>query len=357
MALVAITEYLQPDEETRFDGGRHMASILDAFVASTIFMGAVGGLVVLGFQLWGPQWFVPIGVPILILLGILYVAQLVAMYWRVVTSRYVVTNERVYTSHGRLRFFLIQTTFDKVTDLHVKQSLFGRWFGFGTVRLQTAGGSVGLEGVRQPLAVKQSIEAARSRFLESLVAEHGAAQALKPTPTQGPDDVDSPHAPDVPLGYAPGPLWTGGPVFASLLGSVASLLFMGLFGLVFLGRFVVSEGGGTGWLLVLLPVVIGLGLWSVWIRYRYTKYFVHADRVIVTSGWLTRRRVETTYNKVTDVTTYQGIMGRMFGFGSITINTAGSNEAPVIFAGIGRPDDVKSVIDQARGRRRRGGSP
>jgi hypothetical protein len=47
-----------------------------------------------------------------------------------------------------------------------------------------------------------------------------------------------------------------------------------------------------------------MGIIQGWIHYRYTRYEVHPWGVVVTSGWLTRRRVEITYDKVTDVTTY-----------------------------------------------------
>jgi uncharacterized membrane protein YdbT with pleckstrin-like domain len=74
---------------------------------------------------------------------------------------------------------------------------------------------------------------------------------------------------------------------------------------------------------------------------------------VVTTGWLSRRRVETTFEKVTDVTTYQGLVARLLDYGNITINTAGSNVAPVVFLGVGDPDGVKATIDEARARRRR----
>jgi hypothetical protein len=36
------------------------------------------------------------------------------------------------------------------------------------------------------------------------------------------------------------------------------------------------------------------------------------------------------------------------GYGNITINTAGSNQAPVVFHGLGDPERIKEIIDEAR---------
>ncbi len=290
----------------------------------------------IGLRLFAPALWSLFGVPALIGAGVVFVMFVVTRIWRVQTSRYIITAERTYKSFGRLRFQLLQTTYDKVTDLHVRQSLFGRIWGFGTVRLETAGTGIALEGVRDPLGYKKRVEAARSGFLRTLVAQHVPDTTRRRTSAEVDDASPARRA-----------LWNGRPSIASFFGNgiQGSLLaFVGSW-LIVLSLF------GESVLLVVGGVMLAAGLatlWGHWVRFRYTKYGVENWGVVVTSGWLARRRVETTYEKVTDVTVYQGILGRMFGFGNITINTAGSNQAPVVFHGLGDPEGVKATIDEAR---------
>lgn len=334
MAEPLPVDYLQPDEQMLDDALRHPASIVDDVLAAFVGLGLlIGGLLfwTLGFQ---PRFFLPIAVPAMSALTVLFVAFVVARWWRVQTSRYVITPERVYKTYGRFRFFLMQTTYDKVTDLHVKQSLWGRLGGFGTVRVETAGAGVVFEGVREPFAFKQHIETARAAFIAHLVGTHQVTSKRTSKKEAAPEPK-------------PEQIWSGKPEVASMLGGmvggVLSLVAGGLLmlSLPFLG-FQAYVMAGT------LAVIGLLTAASVYVRFRYTDYHVQSRGVVVTSGWLSRRRVETRYEKVTDVMVYQNLLGRLLGYGNITINTAGSNQAPVQFHGLGDPERIKDLIDEAR---------
>ncbi|MGB1586519.1 MAG: PH domain-containing protein [Thermoplasmatota archaeon] len=331
MAEPLPVDYLQPDEEMLEDALRHPASIVDDLLAALILSGLlIGGLLfwTLGFQ---PRFFLPVAVPGMALIGGSFLLFAVLRWWRVQTSRYVITPERVYKSYGRFRFFLMQTTYDKVTDLHVKQSLWGRIGGFGTVRVETAGAGVVFEGVHAPFAFKQAVETARSAFIEHLVGTR--SKQTKAKPTEAPDTAET--------------LWTGKPQLASMIGGMVGALMA----LVIGGGTLLTSSllGMQAFIMAGTLGVIGLATAaSVYIRFRYTNYQVRSAGVVVTSGWLSRKRVETRYEKVTDVMVYQNLLGRILGYGNITINTAGSNQAPVQFHGLGDPERIKAIIDEAR---------
>jgi uncharacterized membrane protein YdbT with pleckstrin-like domain len=145
------------------------------------------------------------------------------------------------------------------------------------------------------------------------------------------------------------PIWRGRPVVLSLVAAALRGLFLLLIGGAFLTFTLAEEGFGFSGFIAVAALFIGVStLFGGWVQYQFTRYEVHDWGVVVTSGWLTRRRVEVTYDKVTDVQTFQGIMGQLFNFGNITINTAGSNQAPVTFAALDRPEEVKQVINDAR---------
>lgn len=332
MAEPLPVDYLQPDEAMLEDALRHPASIADDVLWALFVFGLLcSGLLfwTLGFQ---PRFFLPIAVPAMSALLVSLAAFLLVRWWRVQTSRYVITPERVYKTHGRIRFFLLQTTYDKVTDLHVKQSLWGRLGGFGTVRVETAGAGVVFEGVREPFAFKQHVESARSDFIAHLVGTH--------TKTKGAVKDREPEA-------KPEAIWSGKPQVASMLGGMVGAVVMLVAGgaLMLSVPFLGAQGYIMAGTLAVVGVATGLG---VYIRFRYTDYHVQSRGVVVTSGWLSRKRVETRYEKVTDVMVYQNLLGRLLGYGNITINTAGSNQAPVQFQGLGDPERIKDLIDEAR---------
>lgn len=358
MAEPIPTDYLQPDEKPLIVEGRHPLSILDGLFGLTFLILILVAGAIFVWVFFGPDF----GLPLMVSIGILYLWGAALLYWRVKTSRYLITPDRVYRSHGRLRFRLLQTTYDKVTDLQVKQSLFGRWWRFGDITVQTAGTGLTMEGVHEPYRMKRHIEEARTAFLARLIEEHRleatetAVARVAKRPTQADDTETDAHADTGADTIVPPPgvrgahnvVWRGRPVFASLAPGLFSAGIMILIGLV-IGTTALT----TGVLLMLafsagLLLLGALSVLGVWVQYRYMRYEVADWGVVVTSGWLTRKRVETTYAKVTDVTTYQGIIGRLFDFGNITINTAGSNQAPVVFSGLSQPEAVKRIIDEAR---------
>lgn len=334
--------FLQPGEAALRLEGRHPMSALDSWLGlgvGALLAGAAA--VVLGRLVPEARPFVPGLVVVALALAL---AGGVAVAVRVRTSVNVVTAERVYHAHGRWRFLLVQTTYDRVTDLHVRQSLFGRWFGYGTVHVVTAGGGVSLVGVRDPLGAKQEVEVAREAMVRRLVGAHKAHAGA----AAGARKAASALAPQAGPGAGRTPLWQGGPTVASV---VTQLLPMAAF-LVVILAVTLPASRATGPIALAMPgillAVVAFGALHGAVRLRTERYEVHAWGVAVSRGWLSRSRVEARYEKVTDVVVTQNVLGRMFGFGVIRVNTAGSNEAPIGFVGVADPDRVKALIDAAR---------
>lgn len=336
-------DYVKDDEHVILEERRQPRSIVDNLIGILI----TWILVMVGFgflvrlitveQYWTFVW-IPWTIATL-----LAVWSALLVYWRMATSLYVITDDRVYKAFGRFRFNLALTTYDKVTDMQVHQSLFGRIWDFGTVTVETAGSGVAMEGVRSPFRFKHEVEQARDAMIRRLMEEFAprlAAREAEQTEAASEGEV------------AGEPIWTGKPspasFGASLVGVVVPFAFLVVFGLgmAFVDAWLsLAVVGGS---LLFLALIV----WALYIQYRYTRYELHADGVVVTRGWLSRHRVETTFDKVTDVTTHQDILGRVFDYGRITVNTAGSNQAPVNFQGMRDPDGVKRLIDEARRKRR-----
>jgi membrane protein YdbS with pleckstrin-like domain len=82
--------------------------------------------------------------------------------------------------------------------------------------------------------------------------------------------------------------------------------------------------------LLLLPFGVGLifWLWAV-IRYMTTELAFTNKRVIAKFGFISRKTIEMNLTKVESVQVNQGIIGRIFNFGTLIISGAGNPQAPI----------------------------
>lgn len=89
--------------------------------------------------------------------------------------------------------------------------------------------------------------------------------------------------------------------------------------------------------LFLIPA-FGLGLlfWlAAFIRFKTTELAFTNKRVIAKFGFISRRSIELNLGKVESVQVNQGILGRIFNFGTLVISGAGNPQAPI--PGISNP--------------------
>ncbi|MBI2077138.1 MAG: PH domain-containing protein [Euryarchaeota archaeon] len=111
------------------------------------------------------------GAPVLAILPLFVVIAAILVGLNVMRLRrtqYILTDQGVYTRTGLIGQTVIQTTFEKITDISVKQDVIGRIFGYSSLLVNTAGSNtapVQMEGVRDAFALKQLIEAARERAI------------------------------------------------------------------------------------------------------------------------------------------------------------------------------------------------
>jgi len=83
--------------------------------------------------------------------------------------------------------------------------------------------------------------------------------------------------------------------------------------------------------LLLLPAFgLGLLIWFwAWVIYRTTELAVTNKRIIAKAGFIQRNTTEMFLEKVESIRVDQGILGRIFDFGSITISGTGGDKSPV----------------------------
>ena len=90
---------------------------------------------------------------------------------------------------------------------------------------------------------------------------------------------------------------------------------------------------------------LGLLFWAAAaIRYFTTELAITNKRVIAKFGLISRSTIEINLQKIESIQVDQGILGRIFNFGSIVVSGAGNPQAPI--PGISSPLEFRrSFID------------
>ena len=98
--------------------------------------------------------------------------------------------------------------------------------------------------------------------------------------------------------------------------------------------------------ILLIPVfLVGLILLlNVWYKVVSLKYRLTTQRLFVQKGLIAKHLEELELFRVKDVTVKQGILQRIFGFGTIIVLSTDDSKPQVALIGINKPVDVKETI-------------
>ena len=100
--------------------------------------------------------------------------------------------------------------------------------------------------------------------------------------------------------------------------------------------------------IILLPA-FGVGLIFLimaYVRYNSTELAVTTKRVIVKHGFIRRQTVEINMSKVESIQVDQGVLGRLFDFGTLIISGTGTSHAPI--AGVSAPMAFRKAFIEAQ---------
>ncbi len=95
-------------------------------------------------------------------------------------------------------------------------------------------------------------------------------------------------------------------------------------------------------LIGLVTFLIGLAI--ILTRWRGHKFWITNQRGIKEFTWITRDVTETPNKQVTNTRVSQGILGRIFSFGSVFLDTAGGPGEEIKFLGIPNPRETSNEI-------------
>jgi uncharacterized membrane protein YdbT with pleckstrin-like domain len=107
------------------------------------------------------------------------------------------------------------------------------------------------------------------------------------------------------------------------------------------------------WIIFIWPVIFSLILIGIpWLiaailQKKTTEMAVTNKRVIIKTGIISRRTIEMNLSKIENIEVNQNIIGRIFGYGIITIVGTGGTHEP--FKNVSQPLDFrKSVLAQGQ---------
>ena len=89
-----------------------------------------------------------------------------------------------------------------------------------------------------------------------------------------------------------------------------------------------SSGGdaaAAGGLFILIAILTGI---SSFINFKTSEFGITNKRVLVKVGFIRRNSLEVLLDKVEGIQVNQGILGRILGFGSITVSGTGGTKDP-----------------------------
>ena len=100
---------------------------------------------------------------------------------------------------------------------------------------------------------------------------------------------------------------------------------------------------------ILLLPLFGIGLIFLaiaYVRYKSTELAVTTKRIIVKYGFIRRQTIEINLNKAESIQVDQGILGRLFDFGTLVISGTGTSHAPL--TGISEPMAFRKAFIEAQ---------
>jgi uncharacterized membrane protein YdbT with pleckstrin-like domain len=96
--------------------------------------------------------------------------------------------------------------------------------------------------------------------------------------------------------------------------------------IVFLIAIVVALGGG-GWIAGMAIAIVGFVLFlPPWIKATSSEFAITNKRVLIKVGLIRRHSLELLLQKVEGIGVDQGVLGRVFGYGTITVSGVGGTK-------------------------------
>jgi len=131
-----VKDVIQPGEKILVDG--RLSWVL--YVPAILYL--IAGLVLIAVENAFWPWYQPLVMfGTVAVFGILTLGSLASAWFKWWTTEIAVTNKRIIYKTGFINRHTEEMNMDKVSSVDVDQSIWGRFFDFGTIRILGAGGA------------------------------------------------------------------------------------------------------------------------------------------------------------------------------------------------------------------------
>lgn len=174
-----VQKLLATNEKEVFRTHRHFFTIFGSLLKEIIVLVAciVGFFLVRTYA--ADPFFFYIGIAVVALLAILSAFRDV-LVWQ--SNEYIVTTRRVIHSRGIFSKSILDSSLNKINDVVLQQSMMGRLFNYGTIKILTASDEVInlLDNIRNPIGFKHAMLESKN-LLEPIAASPIAGASVTAT--------------------------------------------------------------------------------------------------------------------------------------------------------------------------------
>jgi len=139
-------------------------------------------------------------------------------------------------------------------------------------------------------------------------------------------------------------IYSGHPSWRSML----DFHLAGLFGALAGGAIARLVSSNWGYAVAAFAAILAISLLIGLIRRVSTRYTITDRRLHIRRGILSRTEQHTTIDRVQNVETHQSLFERLLRIGTVSFDTAGTDDSDFAFVGIASPRVVVAAVDRAQ---------
>lgn len=139
-------------------------------------------------------------------------------------------------------------------------------------------------------------------------------------------------------------IYSGHPSWRSML----DFHLAGLFGALAGGAIARLVSSNWGIAVAAFAAILAISLLIGLIRRVSTRYTITDRRLHIRRGILSRTEQHTTIDRVQNVETHQSLFERLLRIGTVSFDTAGTDDSDFAFVGIASPRVVVAAVDRAQ---------
>jgi uncharacterized membrane protein YdbT with pleckstrin-like domain len=103
-----------------------------------------------------------------------------------------------------------------------------------------------------------------------------------------------------------------------------------------------------GYAVAAFAAILALSLVAGVIRRLATSYTITDRHLYISRGLLSRTEQHTTIDRVQDVSTHQTLLERLLRIGTVSFNTAATEQSEFVFDGVAEPRTVLAAVEDAQ---------